>query len=727
MRTAETPRRRAKSWDPEVKEGRGRTLHNKYHKTDEGSRETRKRGKGGPGAQRSRLSRECTKGGGLQKRAEVPTKETSKKRDNAEHSEWGYEEEFTLRVRRRKARKSLSGPSEVKRDNEGRARGTETKEKAAVAGVGDNTTKATREILQYTNTERRPCGLGTVHHHAQGRPGKWRCREKLKVQRRTTTGPEDLGNLVAGFYKSLFILASWPSFQSEDLNHLIDATHKDVDVLLLLSNCAYYVAYYDDEADKVNQYQRLSLENLEKIEIGPEPTFFGKPKFSCMRLHYKHQETSGYFHTLRAVPRSPEEDGKDTLQCIAEMLRITKQAMELDVAIVEKKLERKHSKPHEDIISIRTKNSKGQVLGSTGLAQGKNFLLNKFSSLNQKVKQTKSNVNIGSFKPLGKLGNFSKPEMKVNFLKPNLKVNLWKSDSSLETSDSTVAGALKDHSESDLEISSDSDSFHSNEFLPNEDEDRQLAGSLENFDYVLPSCGIVAAAPRLGSRTQSITSTDISGTPAPPSMICITDCDRNPEKQPENNGKSYEHPTPSEEAVLIDFGTPIDAYCHQFVQDAQSKDPSMEELGFNQPLPDSGHSRSNPPGDVEGQLEQRDQQLSRPSQLDVATSLEANLLSVQPASSAASSSSQKSLGSQLQASTGPSPVEGNGSRVASPFAKIRSSMVQVASMTQAGLTQGINFAVAKVQKSPEPESINEAQQSDLKAMFTQCQTRIIQI
>ncbi|RXM36158.1 Phosphatidylinositide phosphatase SAC2 [Acipenser ruthenus] len=386
-----------------------------------------------------------------------------------------------------------------------------------------------------------------------------------------------------------------------------------------------------------------------------------------------------------------------------------------------------HSKPHEDIISIRTKNSEGQVLGSMGLAQGKNFLLNKFSSLNQKVKQTKSNVNMGSFKPLGKLGSFSKPEMKVNFLKPNLKVNLWKSDSSLETSDSTVAGALKDRSESDLEISSDSDSFHSNEFLPNEDEDRQLAGSLENFDYVLPSCGIVAAAPRLGSRTQSITSTDISGIPAPPSMICVTDCDRKPENQPENNGKSYEHPTPSEEAALIDFGTPIDAYCQQFVQDAQSKDPSMEELGFNQPLPASGHSSSNPPRDVEGHPEQRDQQLSRPSQLDVATSLEANLLSVQPATSAASSSSQKSLGSQLQASTGPSPAEGNGSRVASPFAKIRSSMVQVASMTQAGLTQGINFAVAKVQKSPEPESINEAQQSDFKAMFTQCQTRIIQI
>ncbi|XP_014406051.1 phosphatidylinositide phosphatase SAC2 [Myotis lucifugus] len=121
---------------------------------------------------------------------------------------------------------------------------------------------------------------------------------------------------------------------------LIDATHRDVDVLLLLSNSAYYVAYYDDEVDKVNQYQRLSLEDLEKIEIGPEPTLFGKPKFSCMRLHYRYKETSGYFHTLRAVMRNPEEDGKDTLQCIAEMLQITKQAMGLDVPIIEKKLER---------------------------------------------------------------------------------------------------------------------------------------------------------------------------------------------------------------------------------------------------------------------------------------------------------------------------------------------------------------------------------------------------
>ncbi|KAB0391307.1 hypothetical protein E2I00_001255 [Balaenoptera physalus] len=184
-------------------------------------------------------------------------------------------------------------------------------------------------------------------------------------------------------------------------------------MLLLLSNSAYYVAYYEDEVDKVNQYQRLGPEDLEKIEIGPEPTLFGKARFSCMRLHYRYKEASGYFHTLRAVVRSPVEDGKDTLQCTAEMLQITKQAMGLDVPKTERKLERQSSKPHEDIIGIRSQNQ-----GS--LAQGKKNLMSKFSSLNQKVKQTKSNINIGN---LRKLGNFTKPEMKVNSLKPNLKVS----------------------------------------------------------------------------------------------------------------------------------------------------------------------------------------------------------------------------------------------------------------------------------------------------------------
>uniref|UniRef100_A0A8C7F264 Inositol polyphosphate-5-phosphatase F n=1 Tax=Oncorhynchus kisutch TaxID=8019 RepID=A0A8C7F264_ONCKI len=474
---------------------------------------------------------------------------------------------------------------------------------------------------------------------------------------------------------------------------------------------------YDEEADKVNQYQRLNLEGLEKIEIGPEPTLFGKPKFCCMRLHYNNGETSGYFHTLRALTRNPEDDGKDTLQCIAEMLRLTKQAMGLDLQVVEKKLERRHSKPHEDIMGIQGRHP-DQVLGSSGLAQGKSFLLNKFSSLNQRVK--KSNVNMGSFK--GRLGNtFStKPDVKVNFLKPTMGVTLWKSDSSLETSDGANIGpVLKDLCDNHSEMSSDSDSYNSDEQL--------RSSSLENVDYVLPSCGIVASAPRLGSRG----SVELN--------IRVTGCDSNSKQQapalasPEDQSPGVT--SEAEEAILIDFGTPIDAYCHQFIQDAQTKPVEVfgEQVACSLPtqnpqVPPHAKGSLAPDGHPGSDQQEEELQLPpRPSQLDVASG--PNLLTVQKPISAASGSSQRSLGSHMEGSLGPSPADSNGSRVVSPFAKIKSSMVQVASLTQAGLTQGINFAVAKVQKSPEPEmaTLNETQENELKAMFTQCQTRIIQI
>ncbi|XP_053548633.1 phosphatidylinositide phosphatase SAC2 [Bombina bombina] len=477
---------------------------------------------------------------------------------------------------------------------------------------------------------------------------------------------------------------------------LIDATHKDVDVLLLLSNCAYYVAYYDDEVDKVNQYQRLSLDDLEKIEIGHEPTFFGKPKFSCMRMHYIYKGNSGYFHTLRAVMRNPDEDGKDTLLCIAEMLRITKQAMGSDVPIIEKKLERKSSKPHEDIMGIRSRNSRLGI-NSMGLTQSKNFLMSKFSSLNQKVKQT----NIGS---LRKLGNFNKAEVK-GFLKPNLQVSLWKSDSSLENSGTEIKG----HTESDLEISSDSDSFHSDDYLPKSDDDGSLE-AIGQTDYVLPSCGIIASVPRLGSRSQSVSSTETNL--HIPTEINVTSC--------EDSGSR--EASPVQNNVLIDFDTPIGAYCHQFVSDAQNKETITPMAVQKEEQRDQESFSHKPPGNPAGTLKYEEEQPPRPSQLDVSpNNLGSQLLSVDPAKSA---SGQASPGSG--SASAPSPADGN-SRAVSPFAKICSSVVQVANITQAGLAQGINFAVAKVQKSPEPEAAPAIQQTDFKEMFTQCQTRIIQI
>ena len=357
--------------------------------------------------------------------------------------------------------------------------------------------------------------------------------------------------------------------------------------------------------------------------------------------------------------------------------------------------------------------------------------MSKFSSLNQKVKQTKSNVNIGN---LRKLGNFTKPEMKVNFLKPNLKVNLWKSDSSLETMENTSVMDNKAQAESEGEISSDNDSYHSDEFLTNSksDEDRQLTNSSENvgpIDYVLPSCGIIASALRLGSRSQSISSTDISI--HVPSEVTIA--------HDSGLGKGHESSlkkSPSADNIhtLTGFAKPVDIYCHRFVQDAQNKmtQPS-ETSSLSQQASEEGNQMTNQVSSEETQFESMEQLPSRPSQLDVSFSAAGpQFLSVEPVHSVVSQKTPGSESGTLELERGlhvtPSPSESCSSRAVSPFAKIRSSMVQVANITQAGLTQGINFAVAKVQKSPaDPEIVNEVQQKELKNMFTQCQTRIIQI
>lgn len=383
---------------------------------------------------------------------------------------------------------------------------------------------------------------------------------------------------------------------------------------------------------------------------------------------------------------------------------------------------RKSSKPHEDIIGIRSQNQ-----GS--LAQGKSFLMSKFSSLNQKVKQTKSNVNIGS---LRKLGNFTKPEMKVNFLKPNLKVNLWKSDSSLETMENSGVMDNQVQGESDGDMSSDNDSYHSDEFLTNSksQEDKQLANSLESVgptDYILPSCGIIASAPRLGSRSQSASSTDVSI--HVPSEATVG----------HGNGlaKGQESPlkrSPSADniRVLMGFAKPVDVYCHRFVQDAHNKMTELSETRSVSQNSVEGNQKTNNVSNEENQSQSMGQMPSRPSQLNVSCSLTGpQFLSVEPVHSVVSQKSPSSGSSLLELEAGlcvtPS-SESSSSRAVSPFAKIRSSMVQVASITQAGLTHGINLAVAKVQKSPaEPEVANEIQQNELKNMFTQCQTRIIQI
>ncbi|OQR71281.1 suppressor of actin-like, partial [Tropilaelaps mercedesae] len=74
-----------------------------------------------------------------------------------------------------------------------------------------------------------------------------------------------------------------------------DAHTTDMDSILLLTNEAYFIAEYEDLTDRITRFQRVLLEDLEKMEMGPEPSLF-KSRHHCLRLHYLVAGQGGYFH-----------------------------------------------------------------------------------------------------------------------------------------------------------------------------------------------------------------------------------------------------------------------------------------------------------------------------------------------------------------------------------------------------------------------------------------------
>lgn len=141
-----------------------------------------------------------------------------------------------------------------------------------------------------------------------------------------------------------------------------DHDRQEMDTILLLSQRAFYVGWYDDEKEQVTQYQQVFLEDIEKIEIGLEPSIF-KSKYTCMRIHYHHFAEEGFFHTFRApstrlfnnviVLVRNEEEAKESLKAVCHCFMAAQSIVPLDFEIIEKpKLDRTKTKPHPSVINI---------------------------------------------------------------------------------------------------------------------------------------------------------------------------------------------------------------------------------------------------------------------------------------------------------------------------------------------------------------------------------------
>ncbi|GAB1607685.1 hypothetical protein Ahia01_001052400, partial [Argonauta hians] len=176
---------------------------------------------------------------------------------------------------------------------------------------------------------------------------------------------ENVRTLIEDLKKMLIVepeqcLGGWSLVNADPENGEND--RQEMDMILLLSQRAFYVGWYDDEREAVTQYQKVMLEDIEKIEIGLEPLLF-RSKHVCMRIEYNEYEEEGFHHMFRVpntrlfnnvvVSVKNEDDAKESLKAISHCFLATQNLVPHNFQVLEKhKLDKVKLKPHPSVIDI---------------------------------------------------------------------------------------------------------------------------------------------------------------------------------------------------------------------------------------------------------------------------------------------------------------------------------------------------------------------------------------
>lgn len=124
------------------------------------------------------------------------------------------------------------------------------------------------------------------------------------------------------------------------------------DIILLVTEDAYYVANYDDADEKITQYERIPMKDMEAITIGSATTFFGSSEQRCCRIHHSNGGESGYFITLKDLPGHTKKQKDDTLQGVVHAFAIARAANNLGLRVVEGKIDRKNTKFSQNVVRL---------------------------------------------------------------------------------------------------------------------------------------------------------------------------------------------------------------------------------------------------------------------------------------------------------------------------------------------------------------------------------------
>ncbi|KAG8034031.1 hypothetical protein G9C98_008512 [Cotesia typhae] len=153
------------------------------------------------------------------------------------------------------------------------------------------------------------------------------------------------------------ILGSWGLIDADPVTGNPNET--EMDTILILTKDSYYIADYDDQIDKVTNYQQVLLSEIEMIEFGqPElsTSFFKNKQHHCIRINYCVNNESGYYHMFRctnlrffnnmAVVIKTDEEAVESLRAICEAFSVAIEIAalpEIPVKIVNKSYRQKSS------------------------------------------------------------------------------------------------------------------------------------------------------------------------------------------------------------------------------------------------------------------------------------------------------------------------------------------------------------------------------------------------
>nr|XP_027213923.1 phosphatidylinositide phosphatase SAC2-like [Penaeus vannamei] len=159
------------------------------------------------------------------------------------------------------------------------------------------------------------------------------------------------------------ILGAWGLIDADPSTGDPDQT--DMDIILVLTRDSYYVAQYDEETDQILRYERVSLIDLEKIEMGPytcQGMFKQSRPHQCVRFNYLVDGQSGYLHTFRsmnirffnnmAITIKSEEEMIESVKAIGETFEVAVQMIGCEVQLVTGKMEKKRSRGRNQLANL---------------------------------------------------------------------------------------------------------------------------------------------------------------------------------------------------------------------------------------------------------------------------------------------------------------------------------------------------------------------------------------